>query len=84
MLEKQQSLTLTHQGNANGRPMTQSINNNIIVDLYRNMTPILELNVKERRVRVQAGAVKDQLNSIFKTTLYVSLPQSYKPAIEQL
>ena len=30
------------------------------------MTAILELNVKERWVRVQAGVVKDQLNQFLK------------------
>ena len=31
----------------------------------RHMTGILELNIEERWVRVQAGVVKDQLNQIF-------------------
>ena len=44
----------------------QSINNNIIVDLSRHMTGILELNIEERWVRVQAGVVKDQLNQFLK------------------
>ena len=37
-----------------------------IVDLSRHMTGILELNIEERWVRVQAGVVKDQLNQFLK------------------
>src|SRR5699024_9476690 len=44
----------------------QSLNSTIIVDLSRHMNQILELNVKERWVRVQAGVVKDQLNRFLK------------------
>ena len=46
--------------------MGNLINNNIIVDLSRHMTGILELNIEERWVRVQAGVVKDQLNQFLK------------------
>ena len=48
------------------------------------MTAILELNVKERWVKVQAGVVK-KINLInFKTTWFVLCSQSYPPAIERL
>ena len=63
--EKYLSLTFTPRGGGTGTN-GQSINNNIIVDLSRHMTKILELNVKERWVRVQAGVVKDQLNQFLK------------------
>ncbi|MDU8924353.1 FAD-binding and (Fe-S)-binding domain-containing protein [Pasteurellaceae bacterium LIM206] len=63
--EKYQSLTFTPRGGGTGTN-GQSINNNIIVDLSRHMTGILELNVEQRWVRVQAGVVKDQLNRFLK------------------
>ncbi|ABR74410.1 FAD-binding oxidoreductase [Actinobacillus succinogenes] len=63
--EKYSSLTFTPRGGGTGTN-GQSLNNNIIVDLSRHMNGILELNVKERWVRVQAGVVKDQLNRYLK------------------
>ncbi|AZI14332.1 D-2-hydroxyglutarate dehydrogenase YdiJ [Avibacterium paragallinarum] len=63
--EKYQPLTFTPRGGGTGTN-GQSLNNNIIVDLSRHMTQILELNVKERWVKVQAGVVKDQLNQFLK------------------
>ena len=64
-IEKYRSLTFTPRGGGTGTN-GQSINNNIIVDLSRHMTGILELNVEQRWVRVQAGVVKDQLNQYLK------------------
>ena len=64
-LEKYRSLTFTPRGGGTGTN-GQSINNNIIVDLSRHMTGILELNIEQRWVRVQAGVVKDQLNQYLK------------------
>ncbi|WP_439242008.1 D-2-hydroxyglutarate dehydrogenase YdiJ [Lonepinella sp. BR2474] len=63
--EKYQTLTFTPRGGGTGTN-GQSLNNNIIVDLSRHMTGILELNVEQRWVRVQAGVVKDQLNQYLK------------------
>ncbi|MEG9499577.1 D-2-hydroxyglutarate dehydrogenase YdiJ [Mannheimia indoligenes] len=60
-----QDLTFTPRGGGTGTN-GQSLNNNIIVDLSRHMNQILELNVEERWVRVQAGVVKDQLNQFLK------------------
>ncbi|QLD34173.1 FAD-binding and (Fe-S)-binding domain-containing protein [Mannheimia varigena] len=60
-----QQLTFTPRGGGTGTN-GQSLNNNIIVDLSRYMNQILELNVEERWVRVQAGVVKDQLNQFLK------------------
>ncbi|MBE2893988.1 D-2-hydroxyglutarate dehydrogenase YdiJ [Spirabiliibacterium falconis] len=59
------TLTFTPRGGGTGTN-GQALNNNIIVDLSRHMTDILELNVQERWVRVQAGVVKDQLNAYLK------------------
>ncbi|QLB13222.1 FAD/FMN-containing dehydrogenase [Bisgaardia hudsonensis] len=63
--EKFLELTFTPRGGGTGTN-AQSLNNNIIVDMSRYMTKILEINVKERWVRVQAGVVKDQLNQFLK------------------
>ncbi|SDE83673.1 D-2-hydroxyglutarate dehydrogenase YdiJ [Limimaricola pyoseonensis] len=41
----------------------QSLGAGLVVDLSRHMTRILEIDVAARRVRVQAGVVKDQLNA---------------------
>lgn len=43
----------------NGQSLTQGLT----VDVSRHMNRILEINVEERWVRVQAGVVKDQLNA---------------------
>jgi FAD/FMN-containing dehydrogenase len=60
-----QPLTFTPRGGGTGTN-GQSLNHNIIVDLSRHLTQILELNIEERWVRVQAGVVKDQLNRFLK------------------
>ncbi len=44
----------------------QSLSDGLIVDLSRHMTTILELNVEEAWVRVEAGLVKDKLNAAIK------------------
>lgn len=44
----------------------QSLSDGIIVDLSRHMHGILEFNLEERWVRVQAGLVKDKLNEFLK------------------
>lgn len=59
------TLTFTPRGGGTGTN-GQSLNSNIIVDISRHMNQILELNVKEQWVRVQAGVVKDQLNQFLK------------------
>jgi FAD/FMN-containing dehydrogenase/Fe-S oxidoreductase len=41
----------------------QSLTDGLMVDLSRHMNRILEINVDERWVRVEAGVVKDQLNA---------------------
>ncbi|WP_137079972.1 FAD-binding oxidoreductase, partial [Halomonas caseinilytica] len=40
----------------------QSLTDGLVVDVSRHMNAILEIDVEARRVRVQAGVVKDQLN----------------------
>ncbi len=44
----------------------QSLTDGLIVDISKYMNQILEINVEERWVRVQAGVVKDQLNAAIK------------------
>lgn len=44
----------------------QSLNSGVVIDLSRYMNHILEINVEERWVRVQAGVVKDALNQYLK------------------
>jgi FAD/FMN-containing dehydrogenase len=44
----------------------QSLTDGLIVDLSRHMTHVLEIDVPNRRVRVEAGVVKDQLNAALK------------------
>ena len=41
----------------------QSLTDGLVVDVSRHMNRILEINVAERWVRVEAGVVKDQLNA---------------------
>ncbi len=44
----------------------QSLTPGIVVDLSKHMNNILEINVEEKWVRVQAGVVKDQLNDFLR------------------
>jgi FAD/FMN-containing dehydrogenase/Fe-S oxidoreductase len=44
----------------------QSLSDGLIVDTSRHMNRIIEINAKERWVRVQGGVVKDQLNAALK------------------
>ena len=41
----------------------QSLTEGLVVDVSRHMNRIIEINVEEKWVRVQAGVVKDQLNA---------------------
>ena len=44
----------------------QSLTEHVVVDVSRHMRNILEINVEQRWVRVQAGVIKDQLNAFLK------------------
>lgn len=61
-----QRIVLTPRGGGTGTN-GQSLTDGIVVDLSRHMNRILEIDVAERRVRVQAGVVKDQLNAALKS-----------------
>src|SRR4051812_2721497 len=41
----------------------QSLTDGLVVDVSRHMNGVLEIDVSNQRVRVQAGVVKDQLNA---------------------
>ncbi|WP_034295846.1 FAD-binding and (Fe-S)-binding domain-containing protein [Herbaspirillum sp. RV1423] len=58
-------VALTARGGGTGTN-GQSLTDGVVLDLSRHMNKILEINVKERWVRVQAGVVKDQLNAALK------------------
>ncbi|SNY41420.1 FAD/FMN-containing dehydrogenase [Arsukibacterium tuosuense] len=44
----------------------QALTEHVVVDLSRHMRGILEINVEQRWVRVQAGVIKDQLNAFLR------------------
>ncbi|WP_018151314.1 D-2-hydroxyglutarate dehydrogenase YdiJ [Leeia oryzae] len=56
------AVVLTARGGGTGTN-GQSLTSGIVVDISRHMNRILDINVEERWVRVQAGVVKDQLNA---------------------
>ena len=58
-------IVLTPRGGGTGTN-GQSLTDGILVDVSRHMNQILEIDVDARRVRVQAGVVKDQLNAALK------------------
>ncbi|MBJ9978315.1 FAD-binding oxidoreductase [Pseudomonas sp. S75] len=58
-------IKLTPRGGGTGTN-GQSLTDGIVVDLSRHMNAILEIDVEQRWVRVQAGVVKDQLNAALK------------------
>ncbi|MFC3032562.1 FAD-binding and (Fe-S)-binding domain-containing protein [Pseudoalteromonas fenneropenaei] len=59
------SLTFGPRGGGTGTN-GQSLTPGIVVDLSKHMRDILEINVEERWVKVQAGVIKDQLNDFLK------------------
>ncbi|MCF2912659.1 D-2-hydroxyglutarate dehydrogenase YdiJ [Halomonas sp. Cn5-12] len=58
-------IVLTPRGGGTGTN-GQSLTDGIVVDVSRHMNQIIEIDVEARRVRVQAGVVKDQLNAALK------------------
>ncbi|WP_444929698.1 FAD-binding and (Fe-S)-binding domain-containing protein [Microbulbifer sp. SSSA002] len=59
------SVVLSPRGGGTGTN-GQSLTDGLVVDISRHMNQILEINVEQRWVRVQAGVVKDQLNAALK------------------
>ena len=60
-----QGLKLAPRGGGTGTN-GQSLTDGLVVDLSRDMNRILEIDPARRRVRVEAGVVKDQLNKALK------------------
>lgn len=58
-------IALTARGGGTGTN-GQSLTDGIVVDLSRHMNHILSIDPAQRRVRVQSGVVKDQLNVALK------------------
>ena len=63
--EKYQSIKFSARGGGTGTN-GQSLTPGIVVDLSKYMNRILEINVEENWVRVEAGVVKDQLNDYLR------------------
>lgn len=59
------SIVISPRGGGTGTN-GQSLTDGIVVDLSRHMNRILEINAEEGWVRVEGGAVKDQLNAALK------------------
>lgn len=72
--EPYQQLVFTPRGGGTGTN-GQSLNHGIIVDLSRHMNHIIEFNAAEGWVRVEAGVVKDQLNSWLKPHGFFFAPE---------
>jgi FAD/FMN-containing dehydrogenase/Fe-S oxidoreductase len=70
---KYQEIKIVPRGGGTGTN-GQSLNKGIVVDLSRHMNRILELNLKEGWVKVQAGVVRDQLNDFLKPHGYFFAP----------
>jgi len=63
--EKYQSIKFSARGGGTGTN-GQSLTPGIVVDLSKYMNRILEINIEENWVRVEAGVVKDQLNDYLR------------------
>lgn len=59
------SIKFTPRGGGTGTN-GQALTSAVVVDISRHMREIIEINVEERWVRVQAGVIKDQLNAFLK------------------
>ncbi|CAH9062541.1 hypothetical protein PSECIP111854_03034 [Pseudoalteromonas sp. CIP111854] len=67
------SLTFGPRGGGTGTN-GQSLTPGIVIDLSKHMREIIEINVEEKWVRVQAGVIKDQLNDYLKEFGYFFAP----------
>jgi len=63
--DKYQTIKFSARGGGTGTN-GQSLTPGIVVDLSKYMNSILEINVDEKWVRVEAGVVKDQLNDYLR------------------
>lgn len=69
-----EKLTFSPRGGGTGTN-GQALNSGIIVDMSRYMNRILEVNLDQRWVRVEAGVIKDQLNQYLKPFGYFFSPE---------
>ncbi|EPC00970.1 FAD-linked oxidase [Litchfieldella anticariensis FP35 = DSM 16096] len=63
--EEHRQVVLAPRGGGTGTN-GQSLTDGLVVDVSKHMNRILDIDVEKRRVRVQAGVVKDQLNAALK------------------
>jgi len=68
------NLVFTPRGGGTGTN-GQSLNQGIVVDMSRHMNRILEINVEQGWVNVEAGVIKDQLNAWLKPYGYFFSPE---------
>lgn len=68
------SLVFTPRGGGTGTN-GQALNRGIVVDMSRYMNRILEINLEEGWVRVEAGVIKDQLNQYLNPFGYFFAPE---------
>ena len=68
------SLTFSPRGGGTGTN-GQSLTQGIVVDMSRHMKRILDINLEEGWVKVEAGVVKDQLNAYLKPLGYFFAPE---------
>lgn len=69
-----ESLTFAPRGGGTGTN-GQSLNQGIVVDMSRHMKRILDINVEQGWVKVEAGVIKDQLNDYLKPLGYFFSPE---------
>lgn len=72
--ERFRSLTFTPRGGGTGTN-GQALNAGIVVDMSRYMNRILDLNLEQGWVKVEAGVIKDQLNDYLKPFGYFFSPE---------
>ncbi|HFG9647175.1 TPA: FAD-binding and (Fe-S)-binding domain-containing protein [Yersinia enterocolitica] len=72
--ENFKSLVFTPRGGGTGTN-GQALNTGIVVDMSRHMNRILDINVEQGWVRVEAGVIKDQLNQYLRPFGYFFSPE---------
>ncbi|MFY3758082.1 FAD-binding oxidoreductase, partial [Escherichia coli] len=72
--ERFNTLTFSPRGGGTGTN-GQSLNSGIVVDMSRHMNRILDINLEQGWVRVEAGVIKDQLNQYLKPFGYFFSPE---------
>ncbi|MCH8500294.1 MAG: FAD-binding oxidoreductase [Aliidiomarina sp.] len=73
--ERFQPIRFTARGGGTGTN-GQSLTDGVVIDLSRHMNRVLEINLQEGWVRVEAGVVKDQLNQALANHGYFFAPDT--------